>query len=81
MTDARPEPWPGYADESARTRKTKLQFKLEEASARGDALYAQAVAAAVANYEAHARDSDADEGEAEGEARQHFDDAGSWGHR
>jgi hypothetical protein len=76
MTDARPEPWPGYADESARTRKTKLQFKLEEASARGDALYAQAVAAAVANYEAH----DSDEGEAAAEARQHFDDAGGWGH-
>jgi hypothetical protein len=75
MTDARPEPWPGYADESARTRKTKLRFKLEEAGARGDALYAQAIAAAVANYEAHDGG-----GEAEVEARQHFDDAGGWGH-
>jgi len=80
MPDTRPEPWPGYAGESARTRKAKLQFKVAEARARGDALYAQAVAAAVANYEAHERDGD-DAQEAETEARQHFDDAGSWGHR
>jgi hypothetical protein len=78
MPSSKPEPWPGYANESASARKRKLQFKVEEARARGDELYAQAVAAAVANYEAHERDGDA--GEAENAARQHFDDAGSYGH-
>ena len=73
------EPWPGYADESREERAAKLKFKVQEARGRGDRLYAQAVAAAVANYEALQREGD-ERSETEDEARAHFDDVGGWGH-
>jgi hypothetical protein len=78
--DALPEPWPGYAAESRQDRRAKLKSTVADARARGDHLYAQAVAAAVVHYEARARDDD-DRSEAEAEARAHFDDVGGWGHK
>ncbi len=49
------EPWPGYAAQSEDDRVQTLEHKVGEARRRGDLLYALAVCAAVAAYEALAR--------------------------
>jgi hypothetical protein len=78
--DPLPEPWPGYAAEDRQARRAKLKSTVDAARSRGDELYAQAVASAVALYEAHEREDD-EHSDAEQEARAHFDEVGGWGHK
>ena len=86
------EPWPGYADLSEKRRKALMEFKIDEARLRWDMLYAQAIAAAVANYETLERADGAQPGEVETAAEEYVEkikqavtavsggEAGSWGH-
>ena len=86
------EPWAGYADMSKKRRKALMEFKIDEARLRWDLLYAQAVAAAVANYEALERTDGEQAGEVEKAAEEYIgkiekagaagfgDEAGGWGH-
>ena len=86
------EPWPGYADLSEKRRKALMEFKIDEARLRWDLPYAQAVAAAVANYEALERADGDQPGDVEKAAEEYIekikkagaagfgDEAGGWGH-
>ena len=86
-------PWPGYDDMSDSRKKELLDFKVDEARLRWDLLYAQAVASAVASYEALLRGGQGQPNEVEQAAEEQLeiinkaagwgfsDEAGSWGHR
>jgi hypothetical protein len=86
-------PWPGYDDMTESRRKELLDLKVDEARLRWDLLYAQAVASAVASYEALQRGAGAQPNEVEQAAEEQLeiinkaagwgfsDEAGSWGHR
>lgn len=85
------EPWPGYAEMSESRREALLDYKVDEARLRWDLLYAHAVAAAVANYEALERADGAQPGKVEQAATTHietiakmggwgFEEAGGWRH-
>ena len=86
------EPWPGYAGTPKSRRKALMEFKVDEARLRWDLLYAQSVAAAVANYEALERGDGAQPNEVETAAEEQLqviakaadwgfdDEAGGWGH-
>jgi hypothetical protein len=76
-------PWPGYEDMSESRREELLEFKFEEARLRQDALYAQAVASAVANYEALQRGEGGQPNDVEETAvkkLESIDEAGGWRH-
>jgi hypothetical protein len=86
------DPWPKYSETPAARRIELLRLKVDEARLRWDLPYAQALVAAVFNYEALARDGQGEPNELEAEAavliadldrfgQWGFERAGGYGHR
>jgi hypothetical protein len=86
------DPWPKYSETDAARRLDLLRLKVDEARLRWDLPYAQALAAAVFNYEALARAGQGEATALEQEAaalvadldrigKWGFEQAGGYGHR
>jgi hypothetical protein len=86
------DPWPKYSEMDADRRLQLLRLKVDEARLRWDLPYAQAISAAVFNYEALARGGQGEPTLLEQEAAQlisdldrfgvwGFERAGGYGHR
>jgi hypothetical protein len=74
------EPWAGYASQSAAERGEQLKTKTDQLKALGAPGHAQALAAAVANYEAwrQAAQGETPDDGAHAAALNLHDNAGSW---
>jgi|GEM_PF-6173772 len=74
------EPWAGYAGQSPAERGEQLKTRTDQLKASGAADHAQALTAAVANYEAwrQAADGQTPDADAHAAALDLHGDAGSW---